>query len=66
MKLDHYIKLAAAGVIVVGIMMMSGVVWLASRGDIDAVRAAIFAGAIGQAGTIATALVSVMKGDKKD
>jgi hypothetical protein len=43
-------------IISLSLAIMAGVVYLASLGEISAVKAAIFTGAIGQIGTIATAL----------
>jgi hypothetical protein len=43
-------------IIALSLIIMAGVVYLASLGEISAVKAAIFTGAIGQIGTIATAL----------
>jgi hypothetical protein len=43
-------------IIALSLVIMAGVVYLASAGEISAVKAAIFTGAIGQIGTIATAL----------
>jgi energy-converting hydrogenase Eha subunit C len=48
----------AAIIIMISLVLITFIVWLASRGKIDAVRAAIYTGAIGQIGTLATALVS--------
>jgi hypothetical protein len=45
-----------AAIIALSLIIMAGVVYLASLGEISAVKAAIFTGAIGQIGTIATAL----------
>ena len=49
---------AIGAIIATSLGLIVYVVYLASRAKIDAVRAAIYTGAIGQLGTVATALVS--------
>ena len=55
-------QVIAAIIIAFSLAMIVLVVWFASKGKVDAVRAAIYTGAIGQAGTIATALVAILGG----
>jgi type II secretory pathway pseudopilin PulG len=50
-----------AAIIMSSLAAITLIVWLASKGKVDAVRAAIYTGAIGSIGTIATALVSELK-----
>jgi hypothetical protein len=55
---NNYQFLAIGAIIVASLLGICFIVALAQRGKIDAVRAAIYTGAIGQIGTVATALVS--------